>query len=240
MSKKDIFLRDLLKVYRKHQPSYHKITNTRKKITKELKKFDWYEKPKKSEKLHVRLTESQINSFFKEVEKLNNTTYKIWMHIFLTTGIRIGELIDIKIEDVILERKCVLIHGEKNEKDRYALILSDIYDLLKLYIEVHPKNIYLFEHKKGQYGVRAIQKIFKKCRDDAGIDTKFTPHSFRHEFCTILAESGMNDAQRMLFSGHKDQRSLKHYDHLAIERHRMSFEEAIGGFFRRVVNGYGN
>ena len=233
MKKLNQLEKDLLKAVRKHNASYYQITNAMKTAYANI------EKPKREKKLHLRLTNDQMASFIQKVNDLNNSTYKLWMYLFMSTGIRIGELVNIKIQDVILDKKCILIHGEKNESDRYALILSDIYDLLKMYIELHPNRTYLFEHTKGPYTVRAIQKIFKKCRDDAGIDGKFTPHSFRHEFCTLLAESGMNDAQRMLFSGHQDQRSLKHYDHLAVDRHRDEFENAIGGFFRKVVNGSG-
>lgn len=233
MSKKKLnqLEKDLLKIVKKHDPDYYQLTNAMKTV------YVSVEKPKREKKLHIRLTEPQIRDFIQEIDRLDNSTYKLWMYLLLTTGIRVGELVQIRRSDVILDRKCILIHGEKNDSDRYALILSEIYDLLKLYMESHSENMFLFEHAGGVYSTRRVQIIFKKCRDAAGIDAKFTPHSLRHEFCTVLAEGGMNDAQRMLFSGHLDHRSLKHYDHLAVDRHRETFEDTIGTFFRKVVNG---
>lgn len=238
MKKLNQLEKDLLKAVKKHQPSYFQLTNAMKTVYQQGYELNIFEKPKKKRKLPHIPCDQQIIDLIREIDKMENITYKLWLYLLYTTGIRVGELVNIKKPDVNIEKRCIRIPTEKNEDDRYVLILSDIVDLLKAYMTLSNQNkLFLFEHKGQPYGVRQVQKVVKESRENAGIAIKITPHTMRHLFLTALAEDGWSDAEKQLLSGHRNRESLQIYEHLSVEKRRDQYENTIGQKFRKI-NGF--
>lgn len=95
-------------------------------------------------------------------------------------------------------------------------------------METIPKNRYLFQTKRNTaYSPRKVQQIVKQFAKDVGI--KATLHTFRHQVITWLSQSGMTDAELMLITGHSSKKSLKIYQHMALNKSlEEKYQEAMG------------
>lgn len=228
--------KDLLKVIKKHGASYHQLTNAMKTVRAEADKLVHYNKPKSGKRLPQMPSMDQVKSLFKQFSNHKNVTYKLWGMVAFSTGLRVSELVNIKISDINWDDGYIFISKGKGDKDRYAVLLPEIKEMLKIYAV--GKKVFLFEKPAGgQYTTRAVQKIFKICKDKAGIDLKLSPHIMRHLFLTALTEAGMNEGEIMATSGHSDKNSLAVYQHLAIGNIAGKVREAMGPKLRGLLVG---
>ncbi|MGK4568084.1 tyrosine-type recombinase/integrase [Flavobacterium sp. 3HN19-14] len=106
-------------------------------------------------------------------------------------GLRVSEVIALKIADIDSKNMQVLVERGKGKKDRYAnLPVSILEQLRHYYLMYKPKN-YLFEGEDGgKYSVRSVQQVFKTALDKSGCSKKVGIHSLRHSFATHLLEQG--------------------------------------------------
>lgn len=126
------------------------------------------------------------------------------------TGVRVSELVNIKVSDVDVNRCKIFIRQGKGDKDRYILFPEGFCLTLRTYLGANPQNQYLFESRHHQrYTPRRIQQIVKAYSAKAGIGCHVHPHLFRHQFLTYLTARGLTDAQIQLISGHSSKQALE-------------------------------
>lgn len=105
-------------------------------------------------------------------------------------GLRVSELVNVKITDIDSRRMQVLVRG-KGKKDRYVVLPASVLGLLRAYYLKYKPKEYLFEGQwGGQYSVRAVQQVFKNTMKKAKINKKVGVHSLRHSYATHLIEQG--------------------------------------------------
>ena len=149
------------------------------------------------------------------------------------TGLRIGELIALKIKDIDGQRKMLFVREGKGLKDRMVPIgdglLKHARDYYKAY---HPKE-YLFE---GQYGgkcsSRSAQQVLKQAMKRAGIRKKGTLHTLRHSFATHLLESGTDLRYIQTILGHSSPKTTMIYTHISessLRNIRSPIEDILDG-----------
>lgn len=146
------------------------------------------------------------------------------LEIMYGAGLRVSELVMLRLQDVNLEANFVRVMG-KGSKERVIPIGVPAQASVKKYLnEGRPvllkKNLspYLFTARAGNPMTRqAFWKIIKKCAADAGIDKNITPHTLRHSFATHLLEGGadLRSVQTML--GHSDISTTQIYTHISRE-----------------------
>ena len=220
--------KDLLRACRSNAAGYHQLANAMKTVRNELEKELFYQKPHKERRLPNLPALDQIKAFFRQVDLMKKSIYKMWLLLTYTMGIRVHEMVSIQLRDVNLQEKQILIHG-KGKKDRYVPVLPEIAEMLRIYIENCHNKTYLFENVVGvPYTTRMVQIVFKKAKDRAGIEFRMSPHLCRHLFLTALTEAGWNEAEIMKLSGHADKNSLARYQHLTLENVRGKFNAVIG------------
>jgi len=116
-------------------------------------------------------------------------------------GLRVSEIIHLKITNIDSKRMLVHIENAKGKRDRYVALPESILDALRgYYIAYHPK-IYLFEGQYGgQYSIRSAQKVFKIAMKKAKINKTVGIHGLRHSYATHLMEAGtdMSFIQKLL------------------------------------------
>lgn len=143
-------------------------------------------------------------------------------------GLRVSELIDIKISNINFKENYIKITG-KGEKTRFVPLAQYTAKLLKEYInEVRSKNKVnkkhediLFLNSRGTSMSRVIVFIIiKELTDKAGVSKKISPHTFRHSFATHLLQNGadLRYIQEML--GHSSITTTGIYTHLKTEELR--------------------
>lgn len=147
------------------------------------------------------------------------------LELLYSTGIRVSELINIKMSDINFSDKKILILGKGN-KERYVLYGNVLSDLLDLYISksrsvLNKNSEYLILNKNGkQITDRGIRLIISKILKAGEINCHVSPHTLRHTFATHLLENGadLKSVQELL--GHSNLSTTQVYTHVTNERLR--------------------
>jgi integrase/recombinase XerC len=152
------------------------------------------------------------------------------IELFYSTGIRVGEIVNIKIKDIDLSNKKINIVGKGN-KERIVLYGSVCNDLLKEYIDskrqlinekVNTDNLFI-NHLGNKLTPRGIEYILNKVIKKSDINTKVTPHTLRHTFATHMLNEGadLKSVQELL--GHENLKTTQIYTHVSNERLRSVY-----------------
>ena len=154
------------------------------------------------------------------------------LEMLYSTGIRVGEIVNIELSNVSIIDKTIKISGKGN-KERIVYFGSRCLELLKLYLKnsynkININNLkYLFLSKTGkQISDREIRKIVDDAATIAGIDMKISPHVLRHTFATHMLTEGadLRSVQELL--GHENLSTTQVYTHLTNERIRNVYLNA--------------
>lgn len=150
------------------------------------------------------------------VNACENQQEKLMIAFMLTTGVRVGELVNVKVSDI--SNGYVLIHGKGN-KERQIPVRSDLLSMIEKYVAEH-NDEYLFSSRKGggKVSTEAIRLRIKKIAKLAGIDeervTLVTPHKTRHFFATSLIDNGNDITIVAQALGHSNIQTTLRYAHV--------------------------
>lgn len=159
-------------------------------------------RPKKRLQLPKVIAPADIKRLFEaSVNLKHNTMLKLCYGL----GLRVSEIVNLKITDIDSHTMQVLIEQAKGKKDRYVNLPESILPQLRSYfIEYKPKK-YLFEGQYGgQYSTRSAQQVFKNALQKANINKTVSIHSLRHSFATHLLEQGTDIRFIQELLGHND------------------------------------
>lgn len=160
------------------------------------------------------------------LEKVTIYDYKICLKLIYACGLRIGEVVSIKISDIDGQRNILTIRSGKGNRDRTVPISDNILKNLREYWKTHRNSELLFPKKNFKYKIfdrsktqesitkRTIEVAMKSAVKEAGINKRVTPHTLRHCYATHLLEAGANINAISLFLGHHTLRSTMIYLHL--------------------------
>lgn len=170
-------------------------------------------RPKKPALLPKILNEKEIIKLFKTIE---NEKHLLMLKLCYGMGLRVSEIVNLKIEHIDSSRMQVLIKSGKGKKDRYVhLPQSIIPELRRYYKEYQPKS-YLFEGQYGgQYAIRSIQTIFKNALKKAKIKKNIGVHGLRHSYATHLLEYGTDITYIQKLLGHNSIKTTSLYMHVS-------------------------
>ena len=180
---------------------------------------------------HVRhivptFTEDQIRDLLRQPDLSTFTGFRNYtiMCLMMDTGVRIGELLAVNLQDLVVELGVpqeIKIRQPKNRKERLLPLSPPTQGVLKKYLEVRQKAVvrsipYLFPNLDCQkIGVRTIQESIHQYGQRAGIENvRVSPHTFRHTFAKmwVMAEGDILSLQEML--GHSSVEMVKNYARL--------------------------
>lgn len=143
--------------------------------------------------------------------------------LLISTGIRIGEASKIKLDDIIINEKTILIHG-KGRKQRLIYISSPVtWERLSALIKERKKTPgrFLFVNRNGQpLSIYGIENIYQKYAHKAKINPKSTPHYLRHTFATNLLANGADLRSVQEILGHSSVSTTQIYTEVTIGRKR--------------------
>ncbi|HNW05484.1 MAG TPA: tyrosine-type recombinase/integrase [archaeon] len=168
--------------------------------------------PKKAKKIPVVLTPKEIKDL---IENTSNYRNKLIIEFIFSTGVRVSECVNMKIEDLNFEEFTGNVIAGKGNKDR-VIILSKKWVLdYKKYLEEREKKVkseYLFCSDSGKpLSVDTIQKFLKVSASKAGITKKISPHKLRHSFATSLLENDVNIRYIQQLLGHANLNTTQIY-----------------------------
>lgn len=143
---------------------------------------------RKPEKLPVIISKKDVLA---TINKANNIKHKSMIALVYSAGLRVGELIDLKILDIDSSRMIIHVKAAKGNKDRIIPLSEKLLKMLRLYYKEFSPSEYLFEGQKGgKYTSSSFNKLLKSAAKKAGINKNITAHTLRHSYATHLLENG--------------------------------------------------
>jgi site-specific recombinase XerD len=131
-------------------------------------------------------------------------------------GLRLSEVVALKVADVDSRRMVIHIHRGKGAKDRIVPLSKTLLGMLRIYYKaVRPKE-WLFPGRYGHHlSARVIETVCLRVRRELGIKTKLTVHSLRHAFATHLLDAGTNLRTIQMLLGHSSIQTTAVYTHVS-------------------------
>lgn len=167
--------------------------------------------PQKQYTLPDVLSQGEVSAIF---NVCTNVKHKAILALLYGCGLRISEVINLKISDIHSERKLIKIEAAKGNRDRYVPLPDELLQLLRKYYSEHkPKGLYLFNGQDGalQYSQRSIGEFLKTYARKAGIKKRIHAHKFRHSYATHLVEQGTDISLIQKSLGHASQKTTLIY-----------------------------
>lgn len=170
-------------------------------------------RPKKQFILPKAIHQKDIKKIFEVTENLKHNTM---LKLSYGMGLRVSEIINIKIKDIDSGSMQVYISRGKGKKDRYANLPESILTQLRHYFKEYKPTDYLFEGQYGgKYSARTAQQIFRNALLKAKVNKECSFHSLRHSFATHLLENGTDVRFIQELLGHKDIKTTLLYTHVS-------------------------
>jgi len=183
------------------------------KVAGREKAFYDLPRPKKPFKLPDVLAETEVLNI---IRKVANIKHKTILMAGYAAGLRVSEIIHLKLTDIDSKRMMIHIHGAKGKKDRMVPLSKKLLETLRIYYLAYKPRIYLFENPSGEmYSVRSAQKILQDAKKDAGITKKGSIHMLRHSYATHLMESGTDIRIIQELLGHNSIKTTMRYTHVS-------------------------
>lgn len=164
---------------------------------------------KRSKKLPIVLSREEIKNI---IDAIKNPKHKLIISLAYGAGLRISEVISLKVKDVNLEELTIHLKDAKGKKDRITIFPEKIKIALQNLIADKNLRDYLFESERGgRLTTRTAQKVFENAIRKAGIKKDATFHSLRHSFATHLLENGVDVRYVQKLLGHRNIRTTQVY-----------------------------
>ena len=182
-------------------------------VLKREKFFFEIPRPKKPSLLPKVLDKTDVKNM---LDATQNIKHKVMLKLCYGMGLRVSEVVALKIAHIDSKRMQVLVSQAKGKKDRYVNLPQSVLDELREYFKSYKPKEYLFEGTHGgQYSIRSVQAVFKTAMQKAKINKKIGIHSLRHSYATHLMEQGtsINLIQQLL--GHNDIKTTQVYTHVS-------------------------
>lgn len=174
------------------------------------KKYDKvsFKRPRSEKKL-PRVIDGELIK--ERLSKINNLKHKAILTLTYSVGLRVSEIVNLKISDIDSSRMLISIKNAKGKKDRVVPLSPVVLDLLREYWKEYKPEDYLFNGQcSTQYSIKSCQAIYKKY-----IDSESSIHTLRHSAFTNLLENGTDLRIIQKIAGHSSSKTTEIYTHVS-------------------------
>jgi integrase/recombinase XerD len=178
------------------------------------KDFNGIPLPKKDKRLPEVLTKDEVRNLIDSTDTIKS---RLILSLLYSTGLRVSEIVNLKVEDLNLGEKTGWVRKGKGSKDRLLMMSESLAEEIKDYLASRKENKYIFSKEKP-LTTRNIQKIIQGTRKRAGINKKVTPHTLRHSFATHLLEQGIDIRVIQEMLGHSSLSTTQVYTHVSSDQ----------------------
>ncbi len=173
-------------------------------------------RPRREKKLPDILNENKIRYLFQNV---NNYKHRIMLMLAYASGLRVGELVRIRIEDIDGQRGLIHVRDAKGKKDRYTLLPESLRTYLLTFWKEYRLGMkgWLFpgQTPDKHLSERSIQNVLMRSLKAAEIEKQVSMHTLRHSFATHLPEHGTDLRYIQELPGHQSVRTTEIYTHVS-------------------------
>lgn len=176
--------------------------------------IDKLETPRKDFKLPKVLSKEEIASL---IIQIKNLKHRMAVALQYGCGLRVGELLQLKVSDFDFNRHTLIVKQGKGRKDRRIPISEGISNLIAQYIAAYSPQYYFIEGQGGNaYSRSSINHILQRAGEDAGIRERVHSHMLRHSYATHLLEQGTDLRYVQELLGHKSSKTTEIYTHVSM------------------------
>ena len=176
------------------------------------RKMYYIERPREEKFLPEVLSEEEVTSIINATENLKHKAILITIY---SAGLRLSELINLKIKDIDSQRMQIRVEQAKGKKDRYTVLGYTTLEILRKYVQQYKPSHWLFEGMDGsQYSVSSVKKTLKTSLEKTGITKRVTVHTLRKCFTTHLPEWGTDLRYIQSLLGHENTKTTEIYTHI--------------------------
>jgi integrase/recombinase XerD len=185
-----------------------------------------FELPKRPSELPRYLTPEEVQAM---IDAAGNLRDKLVVSLLYCTGVRVSELVGIRVSDVDLEEGSIRVRG-KGGRERVVFFDSRTRQLLAEYLPTVKGCEYLFPARGGEGHMHyvTVERIIRKLAKAAGLKKRVTPHVLRHSFATISLAKGMDVREIQELLGHASLRSTQIYTHVVKQRLLSDYRRVWG------------
>jgi len=171
--------------------------------------------PKREQKIPELLTRSEVRRL---IGAIDNPKHRMLLMVCYGCGLRVSELVSLRVRDIDGERKLLRVEQGKGAKDRLVTLSPALLDALRQYWKVFRPNEWLFpNHLRPQkpLDVTTAQRVFQAAKRKSGVKKEGGIHSLRHAYATHQLEDGLPVHQLQRLLGHGNVQSTMRYIHWA-------------------------
>jgi site-specific recombinase XerD len=170
------------------------------------------QRPKRASQLPNTLSVEEV---FKLINAPDSIKHKAILYTIYAAGLRMSELLNLRVKDIRSDEGYIFIKGAKGKKDRHTVLSDYLLKLLRGYYKKYHPSYWLFEGQEGgKYSATSVQSIFRRAQKKSGANPWSTPHTLRHSFATHLLENGENLRNIQILLGHESSRTTEIYTHV--------------------------
>ncbi len=182
-------------------------------------RFYSIERPIKREQLPKVISLEEVQAI---INNTNNIKHRCIVSLLYSSGLRRGELLNLRLDDIDSKRMIITVKNGKGNKDRLTILSPKVLSDLRLYYKEWQPKTYLFESPRGgKYSSSSILKIIKHAAKKGGIYKNITPHMLRHSFATHLLENGTDLRYIQVLLGHNSSRTTEIYTQVAVNNIKL-------------------
>jgi integrase len=148
----------------------------------------------------------EITFLSKKIKLIENIKHRAIILTLLSTGVRISELLNIKLSDIKSSDMKILIECGKGGRGRFIPLTTELLCVLREHFKTNRPIYYLFEYNGCQYSKTSVRKVVKKY-----IDEKSYPHIFRHVYISYMINNNVNLKKIKNITGHNSDKSVEWY-----------------------------
>lgn len=190
--------------------------------------------PSLPEHLPVVLTLEEIDRIEDSIDlsKAEGARNRAIIEVLFSCGLRVSELVNMKLSDLYLEDRMLLVRGKGNKERLVPVSNKAIADLKRWFFDRNLMKIkpgeddYVFLNRRGAHLTRTMILIMvKRQAEEAGIKKTISPHTFRHSFATALLQGGADLRSIQAMLGHEKIDTTLVYTHISNEQLRKAILE---------------
>lgn len=186
------------------------------KVLNQEQKCYALERPKKIQQLPEVLGENEVLRILKSTRNLK---HKAILTTIYSAGLRMAELVNLKVSDIDSENMRIWIRCGKGAKDRITVLSPSLLAILRIYFKQYRPHVFLFESPdRKPYSPTSVRKILQRATKKAGIAKRVKPHTLRHSFATHLLEQGINLRYIQTLLGHTSPKTTEIYTHVSSKK----------------------